>query len=208
MYGRGEPFPFFVLFYANEALLAFQAQSASSPYAFPTLTLSTLHSLPTPVPRSGQKVCKPSWFDVRTKELDALNAVGDVLGWLGKGVDASHQADGEVSSISVGRWTYANVGTELGGWLRALDRCNDGARQMGSETPLSQPPRTHRLFSHLPWRLGDGDVGGDVLGENEEGEVEQGGDGDGDEDVRLPGGMRGEEERNGWLEDDDIEDVE
>ncbi|KAG8216677.1 Rad17-domain-containing protein [Butyriboletus roseoflavus] len=181
------------------------AQSANSPYAFPTLTLSTLHSLPTPVPRNGQKVCKPTWFDVRTKELGASDAVGDVLGWLGKGVVVDGDADQGASSISVGKWTHTNVATELGGWLRALDRCSGGTGPMGSKRqgwPHPQPPRTHCLFTHLPWTLGAAE--GDALGENEEGE----GEGDADEDVRAPGGMRDGKERKGWLDDDDIENVE
>ena len=153
-------------------------------------------------------MCKPAWFDVRTKELEASDAVWDVLGWLGKGVVVSGDTDEEASSVSAGRWTHANVATELGGWLRALDRRNGDAIPVGGEPrgPYPQPPRTHRLFSHLPWSLGA--VWGDALGENEDGEVEGDGGGEGEKDVRLPGGMRGGEEGKGWLEDDDIEDVE
>ena len=156
-------------------------------------------------------MCKPTWFDVRTRELEASDAVWDVLGWLGKDVAVGGDTDEGESSVSVGKWTHANVATELGGWLRAFDRCSGDARPVGSKPNpqgghYPQPPRTHRLFSHLPWSLGA--AGGDALGENEGGEVEGDGDGDGEEDVRLPGGMRGEEEGKGWLEDDDIEDVE
>lgn len=141
-------------------------------------------------------MCKPAWFDVRARELEAADAVGDVLGWLGRGMDDGASSSSS-SSVSVGNWTHANVATELGGWLRALDRCN------GVSCP--QASRTHRLFSYLPWSVWT--VGGsDVLEENEGGEVD--GDEDGDEGVRLPGGMPEAEERKGWLEDDDIEDVE
>lgn len=188
---------------------AAQVQSTNSPYAFPTLTLSTLHALPTPVPRNGQKVCKPTWFDVRTRELEASDAVGDVLGWLRKGVVSDDDTDQGALSVSVGRWTRDTVATELGGWLHALDRCSSGARLVGGELQgghYPQPPRTHQLFSCLPWSHGT--AGGDALGENESGEVEGGGDGDGDGDVRIPGGMRGGGEAKGWLEEDDIEDVE
>ena len=153
-------------------------------------------------------MCKPAWFDVRAKELEASDAVWDVLGWLGKGVAVSGDTDEGASSVSAGRWTHANVATELGGWLRALDRRSGDVRPVGEPRggPYTQPPRTHRLFSHLPWSLGA--VGGDALGENEDGEVEGDGEGEGEKDVRLPGGMRGGEEGKGWLEDDDIEDVE
>ena len=71
---------------------------------------------------------------------------------------------------------------------------------MGS---LPQPPRNHRLFSYLPWSLGT--IGGDELRENEGGDVDV--DGDQNWDMRLPGGKRGEE-GNGWLEENDIEEVE
>ena len=160
---------------------------------------------------------------MHTKELEALGGVGDVLGWLGRGVDVSRghdpghlgeddeEADEASSSMSVGRWTYANVATELGGWLGTLDRCGGGAGPVGSVKPqsrsLPQPPRTHRLFSYLPWSFGV--AGGEsTLGENDEDglDVNQGG---GEDDVRLLGsGVRGEEEQKGWLEDDDIEEVE
>jgi len=186
---------------------AYQVQSANSPYAFPTLALSTLHSLPTPVPRSGQKVCKPAWFHFRTQELEASDAVGDVLGWLGKGVAVSGDSDEGMSQVSLGKWTHANVATELGAWLRALERCSGDVRPVGSRLQggsYVQPPRTHRLFSYLPWSLGT--AVGDALGENE-GEGDEG-DGYEDEEMRLSGGIRGGEEGKGWLEDDDIEDVE
>ena len=44
--------------------------------------LSTLHALPTPVSRVGQKVCKFVWFDIRARESEPWNAVGDVACWL------------------------------------------------------------------------------------------------------------------------------
>lgn len=159
---------------------------STTPYAFPTLALSTLHALPTPVPRKGQKVCKPSWFDMRKKEQDALEGVGDVATWLGHGGASDEHAPG--------RWTHADVAVELGGWLRAVDRT--GIAQL-------QVPRAHRLFSCLPW--GAGGVGGDVLGEDECGEVD---DVDGEGDVRVLGTLRDHEEVKGWwLESDDIEEA-
>ncbi|KAG2142475.1 Rad17 cell cycle checkpoint protein-domain-containing protein [Suillus clintonianus] len=160
---------------------------SNTPYAFPTLALSTLHALPTPVPRKGQKVCKPSWFDVRNKEQDALEGVGDVATWLGHGGASDERAPG--------RWTHGDIAVELSGWLRAIDRPG------GAQLPV---PRAHRLFSCLPW--GVGSVGGDVLGEDEYGEVD---DGEGEGDIRILGAVRDQEEGKGWwLENDDIEEAE
>lgn len=160
---------------------------STTPHAFPTLVLSTLHALPTPVPRKGQKVCKPSWFDVRNKEQDAMESVGDVVTWLGHG--------GANDERVPGRWTHADVAIELGGWLRAVDRI--GIVQL-------QVPRAHKLFSSLPW--GAGGVGGDVLGEDEYGEAD---DVDDEGDIRVLGASRDDKEGKGWwLESDDIEEAE
>jgi len=132
-------------------------------------------------------VCKPSWFDVRNKEQDALEGVGDVVTWLGHGGASDERAPG--------RWTHADVALELGGWLRAVDRT--GIAQL-------QLPRTHRLFSSLPWCAGG--VSGNVLGEDENGEAD-GVDGEGD--IRVWGALRDQKEGKGWwLESDDIEEAE
>ncbi|KAG0704979.1 Rad17 cell cycle checkpoint protein-domain-containing protein [Suillus ampliporus] len=160
---------------------------STTPYAFPALALSTLHALPTPVPRKGQKVCKPLWFDVRNKEQGALEGLGDVAAWLGHGWASDERAPG--------RWTHANIAVELGGWLRAIDRPGNAELQV---------PRAHKLFSCLPWVAGG--VGGDVLGEDEYGEAYDGG---GEGDIRVLGALRDQEEGKGWwLESDDIEEVE
>ncbi|KAF9225947.1 hypothetical protein BS17DRAFT_572394 [Gyrodon lividus] len=193
-------------------------QSANTPYAFSTLILSTLHSLPTPVLRTGQKVCKPRWFDARAREMGAWDAAGDVLGWLGRGgagggrggIGGEGGEGEEVALTCIGKWTHASVVTELGGWLRAVDRYNTTgpivtvqSEQQHQRRPYPQAPRTHRLFSCMPWTSGA--VAEDALGENEDGDVEVSGDGDGD--VRMSGGMKDEGEGS-WLEDDDIEEAE
>ena len=107
---------------------ALQVQLGNSPYVFPILMLSTLHSLPPPVPRHGHKVYKPTWFGLRVQELEASDAVGDVLGWLGKGMAVGGDIGPGLSSSSlvlVGKWIHANVAMELGGWLCGLGRCGD-----------------------------------------------------------------------------------
>jgi cell cycle checkpoint protein len=147
-------------------------------------------------------VCKPAWFSFHTKELEASDAVGDVLGWLGKGMGVGGDMGEGASPSSVGRWTHTDVAMEFGGWLRAVDRCGGRDRSMEGEPPggpYPEPPRSHRHFSHLLWSRGA--VEGDVLGENEDWEDE--------EERPVPGGRCGvsEVEGKGWLEDDDIEDV-
>ncbi|KAH7887075.1 Rad17 cell cycle checkpoint protein-domain-containing protein [Phlebopus sp. FC_14] len=175
-----------------------QNQFMNTPYEFPILTLSTLHGLPTPVPRTGQKMCKPAWFDVRARELEAWDAVGDVASWLGRSRALGTNALGEDEGTSMGRWTHSNIATELGGWLRAVER----SPQENSNILV---PKTHRLFSHLPWTTGA--TVGDALGEEEDGEM--GMLQDENDDRIVSGALRVEDSSEGWwLEADDIEEVE
>ncbi|KAH7905330.1 Rad17 cell cycle checkpoint protein-domain-containing protein [Hygrophoropsis aurantiaca] len=172
---------------------------AHTPYAFPVATLSTLHALPSPVARRGQKVCKPSWFEVRTAEMEAWNGVGDVGAWLGR-----EEASGGLGVSASAGWSHTTIATELGGWLRAV------ASGSAAGTTVPQPPRSHRLFSHLPWSSGI--KGGDVLGEDDEGGGEDGlRDEDEERDVRVLGGVKEEDLDDGagwWAEADDIEEAE
>ncbi|KAI6129591.1 Rad17 cell cycle checkpoint protein-domain-containing protein [Pisolithus croceorrhizus] len=170
----------------------------STPYAFPTLALSTLHALPTPVPRLGQQVCKPAWFDARTKELEAWDAVGDVVSRLAHVGNNSLSGDslGEDDTTSTGRWTHANIAMELGGWLRAMD-------QSGSSMGGLALPKSHRLFSSLPWVSASMTVG-DAIGEHED--MEMHGELEEDGDVRALHLSKDEEDDgNWWAEVDDIE---
>ncbi|KAH7917450.1 P-loop containing nucleoside triphosphate hydrolase protein [Leucogyrophana mollusca] len=162
--------------------------STPTPHAFPTLALSTLHALPSPVARRSQKVCKPAWFGVRRAEGEACEGVGDVMEWLAS-------EGGGVGGLAPSGWSHATIATELGGWLRAV---------ASQPQPSSHPPRSHRLFSHLPWTSGVGG-GGEVLEEDEEGAGED------EEDGNVGVRGRGEEREGGagwWAEEDDIEDVE
>ena len=94
---------------------------------FPILMLSTLHSLPLPIPRHGHKVYKPTWFGLRMQELEVSDVVGDILGWLRKGMAVSGDIGPGLLLLSVlmGKWIHANVAIELGGWLCGLGRCGD-----------------------------------------------------------------------------------
>lgn len=106
---------------------------------------------------------KPAWFETRARELEGRGAIEDVSRWLSRG-GANHTRthDGlvcEEESGSMGRWTHANIVMELGGWLKAMDRCTSLARGRG-------PPRSHARFSCLPWTTGVPVVAGDELDEN------------------------------------------
>ncbi|EIW78507.1 hypothetical protein CONPUDRAFT_167507 [Coniophora puteana RWD-64-598 SS2] len=195
----------------------------SNPYAFPTVARSTLHALPSPVTRRGQKVCKPAWFAARTAELDAAAGVGDVVSWLARRRNPGTSASSLLSSSSSsgpnaeaetedergdgstggwGRWACAEVATELGGWLGAAERCFS-ASQSAARGDMKLP-RTHRLFSSLPWT--EGGLGGEMLGEDEDG-VDQAFEED-EGTGWLGAGLDEEEETKGWLDDDDIEEEE
>ncbi|KAG6336985.1 hypothetical protein ID866_2086 [Astraeus odoratus] len=172
----------------------------NTPYTFPTLVVSTLHALPTPVPRTGQKVCKPAWFNIRTQELEAWDAVGDVGCWLARDTGRLNNVSGSEDWTSVGRWTHTNIAMELGGWLRAMDQCTSYARSG------RVPPKNHKLFSYLPWTSPTAME--DVLLEDEHDDMEVGGVLEEDMSVRVQGSLNIEdgEDGNWWAEVDDIED--
>jgi hypothetical protein len=54
----------------------------ANPHCFHLLTLGTLHSLPSPVPRRSQKVYKSDYFEYLKKEKDARDAVSDTRYWM------------------------------------------------------------------------------------------------------------------------------
>ncbi|KAJ6551690.1 Rad17 cell cycle checkpoint protein-domain-containing protein [Mycena capillaripes] len=168
-----------------------EAWYQANPHRFHLLTMGTLHSLPTPVPRRSQKLFKPEFFDFLTKEKDAWDAVRDVRGWI---VEDATSKEGE--DWQLGGWSRAEVVVGLGGVLKARDLKN----------AQPQAPISHRRFSHLPFVSGGDNRGLRQLGE---------GDSPGD-NVDIPeddGGPRGgwaeiadDRESGGWLENDDIED--
>ncbi|KAJ7248242.1 Rad17 cell cycle checkpoint protein-domain-containing protein [Mycena haematopus] len=160
----------------------------ANPHRFHLLTMGTLHSLPTPVPRRGQKLFKPEFFDYLAKEKDAWDAVRDVRGWIVE--DATLNENEE---WRLGGWSRAEVATGLGGVLKARDI---------KQTP-PQAPMSHRLFSSLT--LGSGE---NRLHQLDEGDLPS-------DNVDIPeddGGragwaeISGVQEGGGWLESDDIED--
>jgi len=56
----------------------------ANPHRFHLLTLGTLHSLPSPVPRQSQKVFKPEFFKSLQKEKDARDAVTITREWIAR----------------------------------------------------------------------------------------------------------------------------
>ncbi|KAJ7720282.1 Rad17 cell cycle checkpoint protein-domain-containing protein [Mycena maculata] len=166
-----------------------EAWYQANPHRFHLLTLGTLHSLPTPVPRRSQKLFKPEFFDSLTKEKDAWDAVRDVRGWI---AEDARSRDGD--GWRLGRWSRAEVVTELGGVLKARD-----AKQTGRQGPAS-----HRLFSSLQFAAGGENRGlmqlgeGDVFVDNADVPEDEYGPRGGWEEIAGEGG--------GWLENDDIED--
>ncbi|KAJ7650689.1 Rad17 cell cycle checkpoint protein-domain-containing protein [Roridomyces roridus] len=164
-----------------------EAWYQANPHRFHLLTLGTLHSLPTPVPRRSQKLFKPEFFDFLNKEKDAWDAVRDVRGWIVE--DASKEGHGR----RAGGWSRSEVVTELGGVLKARD-----AKLAQGQ---SRPPGSHRLFSNMPFMVGGENRGLRVLGE---GDVSVELDGD-EEDESLLGGWIEKEDDKGWLQDDEIE---
>ncbi|KAJ6475701.1 Rad17 cell cycle checkpoint protein-domain-containing protein [Mycena vitilis] len=168
-----------------------EAWYQANPHRFHLLTMGTLHSLPTPVPRRSQKLFKPEFFNFLTKEKDAWDAVRDVRGWL---VEDATSKEGE--GWGLGGWSRAEVAMGLGGVLKARDL----------KQGQPQAPASHRLFSSLPFVSGGDNRGLRQLGE---GDLPS-------DNVDIPeddGGPRGgwsdiadSQEGGGWLENDDIED--
>ncbi|KAF8496473.1 P-loop containing nucleoside triphosphate hydrolase protein [Russula emetica] len=78
----------------------------ANPHTFHMLALGTLHSLPSPVQRTGQLICKPEFFGALRREQAAGDALERTSSWLS----------------STGLWSRAVVATELGGILRAMGR--------------------------------------------------------------------------------------
>ena len=105
----------------------YQQWLQANPHRFHLVTLGTLHSLPTPVARRGQKSYKPEFFDALSRERDAADALRDVHGWLRRVSIAAaasfhhplHQSKQD-KGVSTG-WTRKDIATELGAALSAID---------------------------------------------------------------------------------------
>lgn len=120
-------------------LVCYQWHQAN-PHQFHLLTLGTLHALPTPVQRRGQKMNKPEFFEVGKRAQEAGEAVEDIRTWLRVGGMRSSlsgaaelanrwggdnggrdaiEAAGEMMLCS--SWTKEEVVRDTGAILRARD---------------------------------------------------------------------------------------
>jgi cell cycle checkpoint protein len=148
------------------------------------LALSTVHSLPSPVPRRSQKFAKPTFFDVRKKEIEAWNSLCDVRAWMS-------------AAGGSGAWSLTTISTELGAVLTARDKFANG----------THAPSSHRAFSRLPFVRNAGGGRFTELREGDRGQEEGGvGDGmDGMDGIAGKGRDVDTDKTGGWLEGDDIE---
>lgn len=87
------------------------------------LTLGTLHALPSPVQRRGQKTYKPEFFDALSKTKDAERSLDDVRCWL-----AGMRVGGEEDGEGGGSWGKDVVVNEMGKVLDGLVRSGRGER--------------------------------------------------------------------------------
>ncbi|KAJ7710192.1 hypothetical protein B0H14DRAFT_3641061 [Mycena olivaceomarginata] len=78
-----------------------EAWYQANPHRFHLLMMGTLHSLPSPVPRRGQKLFKPQFFNYLMKEKDAWDTVRD-----------------ENEGWRLGGWSRTEVAPGLGGMLK------------------------------------------------------------------------------------------
>ncbi|KAI5116697.1 hypothetical protein M0805_000022 [Coniferiporia weirii] len=159
----------------------------TNPHQFHLLTLGTLHALPSPVVRHGQKMYKPEFFDVLKKTREAEDAVNDVWRWL--------QDSGST------RWARSEIALEMGAVLKTRTRDIFGGGHLNDVIP---PPPPHSVFSTLIYSNSktSGTATLDVDG-NDECETEA----SKEEDIPRSVAERSKTNDEGgmWLENDDIE---
>ncbi|GJE92350.1 Rad17-domain-containing protein [Phanerochaete sordida] len=175
----------------------------TNPTRFHLITLGTLHALPTPVPRRGQRNYKPEFFDFLRKQREAEENVAETLGWLRQvrpqsPFHSSPFLTKSQSEASAGGWTARDVALELPALLKAMD-----LRPAPAHAARARPPQGHRTFSSMRWVYGAGSAA-QLADEADEVPVE-----DAAEDVGAPEDaplVVKESVTGGWLEEDDIED--
>ncbi|KZT21907.1 hypothetical protein NEOLEDRAFT_1098529 [Neolentinus lepideus HHB14362 ss-1] len=164
----------------------------TNPNSFHLVSLGTLHSLPSPVPRRSQQMYKPEFFENLKQCRDSQDAVEDVMQWL----SGIAQMDPGIAGGT--QWKKSEIAMELGPILRAKTNLHNSGPYI--------PPPSHRLFSAL------------VFSQAAQGSKAQ----ISEDEVPLKSGMSFDEVEGlgrqmsppiptdmhvgGWLEDDDIED--
>lgn len=168
-----------------------EAWYQANPHRFHLLTLGTLHSLPSPVPRRSQKVFKPEFFNSLQREKDARDAVTITREWI-----AREDLKVNAAAKRVGGWSRTDVILELGGILKAREA-------VGGRSPSSQAPPAHQLFSKMTFVRGGDNMRLSQLDEADTGAAAQVIDEGYDEDECS---RTKEEKDGGWLVEDDIQD--
>ncbi|KAF9043051.1 Rad17 cell cycle checkpoint protein-domain-containing protein [Panaeolus papilionaceus] len=174
-----------------------EAWYQANPHQFHLITLGTLHSLPSPVPRRSQKSYKPEFFACLQKEKGAWEGVRSTREWLLEGATST-----EDSGWRVGGWSTNEVILELGGVLKARDLMQDKTSAMSRRM---KPPPSHRSFSRMEFVRGGAESRAGQLNERD---VDEGFAESGDGWTGLENGDVSQRETTdgGWLESDDIED--
>lgn len=158
----------------------------ANPHTFHVLALGALHSLPSPVLRTGQLIRKPEFFGALQREHGARDALERTSSWLSNVRNMHYPGSSDAQVIQTGLLSRVAITTELGGMLRAMGR---------------HAPHGHGAFSELVF--GQDSVGAEVINE---GDCE-GGDVGHEEGERSQSHMIHEQAVGcGYLEDDDIED--
>ncbi|KAK2467922.1 hypothetical protein APHAL10511_000217 [Amanita phalloides] len=161
-----------------------EAWYQANPHQFHLLTLGTLHSLPSPVPRKNQKILKPQFFEYLEKEKEAWGAVHDVHNWL-----MHRTSSQDESAWRTCGWTVSEIVLELGGVLKA--------------TSPDHLPKSHQNFSRMMFQVESTASQCQQLDEDEVNFLEK----ENDDDARFVEnkGDNANMVNGGWLEDDDIE---
>lgn len=188
----------------------------TNPHQFHLLTLGTLHSLPSPVPRRGQKMYKPAFFDALKTQRIAEDAVADTRGWLaeyGSEYGCGHEDEVASGSTRNRNYTQNEVVQDMGAVLRALSRRVAKSDSLQPTPALRPPPSTHLAFSCLNFSRSGGHGAEKVLDDNDivdnETEAFDNRRGGAEEYERKRKQVEAEKEEmavGSWLDNDDIED--
>ncbi|KAI0292520.1 Rad17 cell cycle checkpoint protein-domain-containing protein [Russula brevipes] len=103
----------------------------TNPHTFHIQAFGTLHSLPSPVPRTGQRIYKPAFFGALRQEQVARDALERTSSWLS----------------GTGLWSRMGIVTELGGMLRAMGRHAPYGHRAFSELVFGQDSMSSEVMN-------------------------------------------------------------